>query len=436
MAARIKSIFGGSIGNLVEWYDWYVYAAFSLYFSSVFFPPANPTIQLLNAAAVFAIGFVVRPIGGWIMGIYADRHGRKKALTLSILFMCSGSMLIAVTPSFATVGWLSPAMLIFARIVQGLSLGGEYGTSATYLSEMATHKNRGFYTSFLYVTLSMGQLLALAVLVLLQQVFLTPEELQAWGWRIPFVIGGLLAIVAAYIRRGIDETPSFEIVKESGAKGGLRQLLKTHPREVLLVVGLTMGGAIAFNAFTTYSQKFLVNSAGWSKEDASLTMTAALFLFMSVQPLFGALSDRVGPKALADLVRNHGFDLYRADHDDPRPYAGQARRLSADHGGPALRQRLHLDRRRGEGGDVLRRSPGTGRRPALFADGIDLRRHCGISGALPQEHWARAMVFLLCRLHHRRVAGRLHHDARDSIEHGDNRDGLASSRNCLLAISG
>ena len=295
---RLKSILGGSIGNLVEWYDWYVYSAFSLYFASVFFPPSDSTVQLLNAAAIFAVGFIVRPIGGWIMGWYADRHGRKAALTLSVTLMCAGSLLIAVTPGYATIGALSPAILVFARIVQGLSLGGEYGTSATYLSEMAIHRNRGFYSSFQYVTLIMGQLLALAVLILLQQVFLTPAELENWGWRIPFAIGGVLAIAAVYIRRGIEETPSFKQSRIAGAKGGLVRLIRSHPRQILIVIGLTLGGTIAFYTFTTYAQKFLVNTAGWSKTDATWVTALALFIFMLLQPVFGALSDRIGRRPL------------------------------------------------------------------------------------------------------------------------------------------
>lgn len=298
MARRLKSILGGSIGNLVEWYDWYVYSAFSLYFASAFFPPANPTIQLLNAAAIFAVGFIVRPIGGWLMGWYADRRGRKAALTLSVMLMCSGSLLIAIAPTYAVIGMASPAILVFARIVQGLSLGGEYGTSATYLSEMATHRNRGFYSSFQYVTLIMGQLIALAVLILLQRVFLSPAELEAWGWRIPFAIGGLLAIAAVYIRRGIAETPSFEAARSAGTQGGAIRLLTTHPRQVLIVIGLTLGGTVAFYTFTTYAQKFLVNSAGWSKDDATSVSALTLFLFMILQPAFGALSDRIGRRPL------------------------------------------------------------------------------------------------------------------------------------------
>ena len=136
-ARRLKSIFGGSVGNLVEWYDWYVYSAFALYFAKSFFPPGSQTAQLLNTAAVFALGFLMRPVGGWILGRYADRHGRRAALSLSVLLMCAGSLLIAVTPSYSTIGVAAPLLLVLARLLQGLSVGGEYGASATYLSEMA-----------------------------------------------------------------------------------------------------------------------------------------------------------------------------------------------------------------------------------------------------------------------------------------------------------
>jgi len=297
-AQRLKSIFGGSIGNLVEWYDWYVYSAFSLYFASAFFPAGDRTAQLLNAAAFFAAGFIVRPIGGWLMGLYADRHGRKAALTLSVTLMCAGSLMIALTPGYGAIGVLSPALLLIARIVQGISLGGEYGTSATYLSEMATRAHRGFYSSFQYVTLIMGQLVALAVLILLQHVFLTPDELESWGWRIPFAIGGLLAVAAVYLRRGIAETPAFEHASAASGKGGVANLVRAHPRQVLVVTGLTLGGTVAFYTFTTYAQKFLVNTSGWSKDDATLITALALLVFMLLQPLFGALSDRWGRKPL------------------------------------------------------------------------------------------------------------------------------------------
>ena len=191
---RLRSIFSGALGNLVEWYDWYVYAAFSLYFAKAFFPQGDRTAQLLNTAAVFAVGFLMRPIGGWVMGLWADRHGRKSALMFSVTLMCAGSLLIALTPGYASIGIAAPALLIVARLLQGLSVGGEYGTSATYLSEMATREHRGFWSSFQYVTLILGQLLALAVLIVLQQVLSEPTSSSQWGWRIPFLIGALCAI--------------------------------------------------------------------------------------------------------------------------------------------------------------------------------------------------------------------------------------------------
>lgn len=291
---RIKSIVGGSIGNLVEWYDWYVYAAFSLYFAKAFFPSGDQTAQLLNTAGIFALGFLVRPVGGWLMGVYADRYGRRAALTLSVLAMCFGSLIIAATPGYATIGIAAPIMLIVARLLQGLSVGGEYGCSATYLSEMATRERRGFYSSFQYVTLISGQLLALLVLILLQQVFLSSAELEAWGWRIPFVIGALCALVAIYIRRNIDETSAFTSKKADQPRGNLIVSLLEHPRAVLTVIGLTMGGTVAFYTYSIYMQKFLVNTVKMSKNEATLISAATLVVFMLLQPVVGAISDRVG----------------------------------------------------------------------------------------------------------------------------------------------
>ena len=228
---RLKSIFGGSIGNLVEWYDWYIYSALSLYFAPVFFPNSDFTAQLLNTAAIFAVGFLARPAGRWLMGLYADRHGRKAALTVSVAFMCLGSLIIAVTPGYAEIGVAAPAILLLARLVQGLSVGGEYGTSATYLSEMALEKNRVFYSSFQYVTLIMGQLIALGVLIVLQQFVLTPLQLESWGWRIPFFIGAACAVVAFYLRRGIVETEAFTAASQRAERGSMEELLR-HPRAV------------------------------------------------------------------------------------------------------------------------------------------------------------------------------------------------------------
>ena len=295
---RLRNIIGGSAGNMVEWYDWYVYSAFTLYFAPVFFPKGNATAQLLNAAAVFAVGFVMRPIGAWIMGIYADRKGRKAGLTLSVTLMCGGSLLIAVTPGYASIGTLAPALLVLGRLMQGLSVGGEYGASATYLSEMAGRERRGFYSSFQYVTLISGQLVALAVLIVLQMIMPEPA-LQAWGWRIPFAIGGALAVTVFWLRRRLDETESFERAKEAGApRSSTYSLFREHPKEALLVMALTAGGTLAFYAYTTYMQKFLANTSGFSKERATQITAAALFIYMLLQPIAGAISDRVGRRPL------------------------------------------------------------------------------------------------------------------------------------------
>ncbi|WP_296250393.1 MFS transporter [Pseudomonas sp. UBA4194] len=295
-SSRLKSIFSGSVGNMVEWYDWYVYAAFSLYFAQVFFPKNSLNAQLLNTAAIFAVGFLMRPIGGWLMGLYADRKGRKAALMASVLLMCFGSLVIALTPGYETIGIWAPVLLVVARLMQGLSVGGEYGTSATYLSEMATKERRGFFSSFQYVTLISGQLIALAVLIVLQQT-LTEEQLLSWGWRVPFVIGALCAVVALWLRRGMEETESFTKQKEAPKESLMRTLMR-HPKELLTVVGLTMGGTLAFYTYTTYMQKYLVNTVGFSKADSTAISAATLFLFMCLQPIIGALSDKIGRRPI------------------------------------------------------------------------------------------------------------------------------------------
>jgi MHS family alpha-ketoglutarate permease-like MFS transporter len=295
---RLRNIIGGSAGNLVEWYDWYVYSIFGIYFAQSFFPKGDRTAQLLSTALIFAVGFVMRPVGAWLMGIYADRKGRKAGLTLSVSLMCVGSLMIAVVPGYGAIGWLAPAILVLARMLQGLSVGGEYGASATYLSEMAGAERRGFFSSFQYVTLISGQLVALAVQLILQML-LTREELYAWGWRIPFAIGALLAVIVFYLRRRLAETQSFENAKASDKpKSSSVNLFRDHPKEAFLVMALTAGGTLAFYAYTTYMQKFLVNTAHLPETTVSWIMAAALLLFVCLQPLAGHISDRIGRKPL------------------------------------------------------------------------------------------------------------------------------------------
>ncbi len=295
---RLKAIFGGSIGNLVEWYDWYAYSAFALYFSSSFFPEDNKTAQLLYTAGIFALGFLMRPFGGWLFGRIADKYGRKKSMTLSVLMMSFGSMIIAFTPDFSSIGIFAAVLLLIARLLQGLSVGGEYGVSATYLSEMASRNNRGFYSSFQYVTLIGGQLIALGIQLILQR-YLNDEELHRWGWRIPFVIGAILSLVALYLRSSLYETKAFESHKSMNdeRKGTIRELLK-HPKALLTVIGLTLGGTLAFYTYTTYMQKFLVNTVNLTKAESTQISFLSMLIFALVQPLFGVLSDRIGRRPL------------------------------------------------------------------------------------------------------------------------------------------
>ena len=289
---RIFAIIGASSGNLVEWFDFYVYAFCAIYFAPAFFPSDDPTVQLLNTAGVFAAGFLMRPIGGWIFGRLADRHGRKNSLMISVLMMCFGSLMIACLPTYSSIGTWAPALLLLARLIQGLSVGGEYGTTATYMSEVALRGQRGFFASFQYVTLIGGQLLAVLVVVVLQQL-LTEDELRAWGWRVPFVVGAVAALISLMLRRSLHETSSAETRKDKDA-GSIKGLFRNHAAAFITVLGYTAGGSLIFYTFTTYMQKYLVNTAGMTAKNASYVMTGALFLFMVLQPFFGMLSDRIG----------------------------------------------------------------------------------------------------------------------------------------------
>ena len=289
---RIFAIVGASSGNLVEWFDFYVYAFCAIYFAPAFFPSDDPTVQLLNTAGVFAAGFLMRPIGGWLFGRVADRHGRKNSMMISVLMMCAGSLVIAFLPTYASIGAWAPFLLLVARLFQGLSVGGEYGTTATYMSEVALKGQRGFFASFQYVTLIGGQLLAVLVVVILQQ-FLDEAELKAWGWRIPFVIGAIAAVISLLLRRSLKETTSKEIREDKDA-GSIAALFKNHSAAFITVLGYTAGGSLIFYTFTTYMQKYLVNTAGMHAKTASYIMTGALFLYMCMQPLFGMLADKIG----------------------------------------------------------------------------------------------------------------------------------------------
>jgi MHS family alpha-ketoglutarate permease-like MFS transporter len=295
----IRSILGGSAGNLVEWFDWYVYSAFSLYFASEFFPGGDPAAQFIKTSGIFWAGFLMRPIGGWLLGRVADHRGRRTALALSVALMGGGSLLLAAIPSYATIGVAAPALLLVARLIQGLSLGGEYGAAAAYLSEVAAPKTRGLWSSFQYVTLYGGQLLALALLLLIQAGGASDAALAAWGWRVAFVASAALALIVFWIRRGIEETPTFAAENPAERRrGSIAELWEDHRRSVLIAFAFAMGSNVIFYTFTTYMQKYLVVSGGMGKSSASRICCAAIFLAMIAQPAVGALSDRIGRKPL------------------------------------------------------------------------------------------------------------------------------------------
>lgn len=295
---RVKAVLIGSMGNLIEWYDVYAYSAFALYFAGSFFPKADPVAQQLSAAIVFAAAFVVRPLGGVIFGWLADRYGRRNSLMMSVLLMCFGSLMIALSPTYNEIGIGATIILVVARLLQGLSQGGEYGASATYLSEMAHPKNRGFYSGVWYMTLIGGQLAAIAVLLILQKIFLTPEELVAWGWRVPFVIGALVSVFALFMRRDMHETEHFQEAAKVTKEISTFAAFFKHWRELLLVMGITIGGTSAFYTYTTYMQKFLKLSIGLTDDQTTTVVLGSLIVAILLQPLYGAISDRIGRKAM------------------------------------------------------------------------------------------------------------------------------------------
>ncbi|HUR09572.1 MAG TPA: MFS transporter [Nonomuraea sp.] len=296
-----KAVIGGSIGNLVEWYDWFVYSSFAVYFAASFFPEGNSTAQLLNTAGIFAVGFFMRPIGGWLLGKYADTKGRKAALTMTVTLMSLSALLIAIAPTYASVGYFGAVVLLIARLLQGISVGGEYAASATYLTEATPAGKRGFASSFQYVSMTAGQLVGLGLQIILQNT-MTKEALNSYGWRIPFVVGALGAAVVFYLRRNLLETEAYDEEEQDkkvdkSERGTIKALL-AHKKEALLVIALTMGGTVAYYTYTTYLTKYLVNTAHLPKETASLVSFSALFIFMLIQPLAGGLSDRIGRRPL------------------------------------------------------------------------------------------------------------------------------------------
>ncbi|TJZ59346.1 MFS transporter [Streptomyces piniterrae] len=296
-ASRLRQLAAASVGNAVEWYDWYAYSFLAVYFAEQVFPKGtgDSMVPLLSSFAVFAVGFFMRPIGGLLMGAIADRRGRRAALTLTILLMGGGSLLVAVTPSYAATGLLAPVVLVIARLVQGLSVGGEFAASTTFLVESAGPGRRGLFSSFQYVSTTIGQLLASGTAALLAAL-LSERQMGEWGWRVAFLVGALLSLVGLWVRRGAQETRSE--VDRTAARPGLFEALRRYPRQSLLICGITAGGTIAYYTWTTYLPTFAQVNAGFDKGDSLTVGTLSLVFFALLQPLGGLLSDRIGRKPL------------------------------------------------------------------------------------------------------------------------------------------
>lgn len=296
----VKAIMAASSGNLVEWFDFYIYAFFSVYFADQFFVADNQALSLMQAAGVFFVGFLMRPIGGYIFGRAADRLGRKNSMLISILLMCAGSLMMALLPTSAVVGSWAAILLLIVRMIQGLAVGGEYGATATYMSEVATEGKRGFYSSFQYVTLIGGQLLASLLAVIMTHTLGT-DQIEAGWWRLPFAIGAAAAIVSLWLRRGLEETTSADTRKDENS-GSFREVLR-HPRAFFVVLGITSVGSLVFYVFTTYMQKFLLlqnegtpGEAVFNKGSIADLMTICLLIFVVMQPIAGKISDKIGRK--------------------------------------------------------------------------------------------------------------------------------------------
>ena len=300
------NVIRASLGNLVEWFDWFVYAWFAIYFAGAFFPAHDATAQLLSTAVVFAIGFLMRPLGSWVLGLYADRRGRRAALTLSVSLMSAGSLAIALNPGYEAIGIAAPLLLVAARIAQGLSLGGEFGTSASYLTEVADPARRSFFASFQFVSIVLGQLLALATMIVLQHL-LSESAMSRLGLagavrpRRRDRPDGLLPPPPDGRVRRLPRAPA-RAGRDQGAVGarargsGMTAIIREYPRGFAIAFGVAIGGGVVFYTYTGYLERYLVSVRGFDKDDVSLMSFAALTVFLVIQPVAGWLADRIGAR--------------------------------------------------------------------------------------------------------------------------------------------
>ncbi|MCI2420799.1 MFS transporter [Saccharopolyspora sp. K220] len=292
-----KAILAGTIGNTVEWVDWALYSIFVKIIADEFFPRSDGAVGLLSTLAVFAVGFVMRPVGAAVLGAYADRYGRKKGLTLTIGLMAGASFVIALTPNYDTIGIFASIILLIARLLQGFSAGGEFGSSSAFLVESTVPGRRAFAGSWQQVSVGGGTLIASLLGTVLTSV-LSDDALHSWGWRLAFVIGGLLGLIGLWLRVSVEDTESFTAMTTGGrAKANpLKAMFREHPVAALRVVGITIAGTLTYYIWITYLPTYAHITTGIPLNQALLSQTLCLIVFIVLLPFAGMLSDRIGRK--------------------------------------------------------------------------------------------------------------------------------------------
>ncbi len=294
--STFKTIAGTGVGNALEWYDWNVYATFAVFFSTQVFNNDDPASAFLATMAVFAVGFVARPFGGFVFGWLADRIGRKESLTVAVLGASLGSLIIALTPTYASVGWVASAILVTARLIQGLAHGGELPSAQTYLAEPAPHDKRGFWASSIYVTGTLG-ILAGMVMGLVLETSLTEDQMLAWGWRIPFIVGAVLGLFALWMRLKMDESEVFEAAKEGREiKENVFVSVAKNWRTALQVIGMTCGLTVSYYVWAVTMPSLAQKSFGYTPTDAFTATIVSNIIFIAALPMWGIVSDKIGRK--------------------------------------------------------------------------------------------------------------------------------------------
>jgi MFS transporter, MHS family, alpha-ketoglutarate permease len=293
----VRTLVAASIGNAIEWYDWTIYATFSIFFATQIFPAENESLALLSTLAAYAVAFFFRPLGGWLLGRFADLRGRRTAMLLTIVLMAGGSFVIGILPTFSMVGWLAPILLLLARIAQGMSLGGEVSNASAYLAEIAPADRRGRYSSFFYISTGTAVLIASLLGALLTEV-LTEEQLAAYGWRIPFIIGGVLGIIGLWLRRAMPETEQFEEnkAKAKELRNPLLTTLREHPKAVGQLIGFTLLSTLCYYTFFSALTPFATRTRGADPNEVFIALSIGTALFVALQYPMGVVSDRYGRK--------------------------------------------------------------------------------------------------------------------------------------------